>query len=69
MNIDKLEGKTVTIRARESKARDLLDGLLAHQEELGELGQELARLLQAAGIEPNAQPEHVRTEYMPPLAH
>lgn len=69
MNIDKLEGKTVTIRARESKARDLLDGLLAHQEELGELGQELARLLQAAGIEPNDKPEHIRTEYMPPLTH
>jgi len=67
MNIDKLEGRTATIRARESKARDLLDGLLAHQDELGELGQELARLLQAAGIEPNRNPDHIRHEYAPPM--
>ena len=69
MNIDKLEGRTVTIRSRESKARDLLDGLLAHQDELGELGRELAKLLQAAGIEPNPEPDHDRIEYMPPVPH
>ena len=69
MNIDKIEGKTVTIRARESKAQDLLDGLLAHGKELGELGEELARLLKAAGVESTPESDHIRTEYAPPMAH
>jgi hypothetical protein len=69
MNIEREDGKTVLVRVRPHKAQDLLDGLLAHQEELGEVGQELARLLQAAGVEPSAQPEHVRHEYAPPLEH
>ena len=68
MNIDKIDGKTVTIRARETKARDLLDGLLAHEDELGELGQELARLLKSAGIESTPEPDHIRTEYAPPMS-
>lgn len=67
MNIEKLEGKTVTIRAREHKARDLLDGLLQHQDELGDLGGELAEKLQAAGIQPTPEPDHIRMEYAPPM--
>jgi hypothetical protein len=69
MNIDNIQGKTVTIRARESKAQDLLDGLLAHGDELGELGEELARLLKAAGVEATPAPDHIRTEYAPPMSH
>ena len=67
MNIHDIEGKTVTIRTRESKARDLLDGLLAHEDELGDLGQELAKLAKDAGIEATPEPDHIRTEYMPPM--
>jgi hypothetical protein len=67
MNIESEDGKTVTIRARAHKAQDLLDGLLAHAEEIGELGQELAELLRKAGVEPSPAGEHVRHEYAPPL--
>lgn len=69
MNIEKQEGRNVTIRVRDGKARDLLDGLLAHENELGELGQTLAQMLQAAGVEPSKKPDHVRHEYAPPLSH
>lgn len=67
MNIEQEDGKTVVIRARVHKAQDLLDGLIAHREELGELGQELERMLRAAGIEPSPRRERIRHEYMPPL--
>lgn len=67
MNIERQDGSTVVIRARTHKAQDLLDGLIAHRDELGELGRELERMLRAAGIEPSAAPDHIRHEYMPPL--
>lgn len=38
---------------REQLMRDLLDGLIAHREELGELGRRLEEMLRAAGVTPS----------------
>ncbi len=67
MNIHKQDADKVEIRSKAHKARDLLDGLIAHRNELGELGRELEQLLRAAGVEPSEQTDHIRHEYMPPL--
>lgn len=69
MHLQSEDGKKVVIRARLHKARDLLDGLIAHRGELGELGEELDRQLRAAGVEPSPPPDHIRYEYMPPAGH
>jgi hypothetical protein len=69
MNIEREDADTVLIRARPHKAQDLLDGLLAHAEELGDLGRELAELLRQAGVEPSRKEEHIRHEYAPPRSH
>ena len=67
MHIEQENGKTVVIRARMHKAQDLLDGLIAHRAELGQLGEELERMLRAAGVEPSTRRARIRHEYMPPL--
>lgn len=67
MIIQKQDGTMVEILADAHKARDLLDGLIAHRDDLGDLGAELEKLLLAAGVEPSSYPEHIRYEYMPPL--
>lgn len=67
MRIQAQEGERVSIDISPNKARILLDGLIAHQEELGELGQELVRRLRAAGVQPSGPAGHTRYEYMPPL--
>lgn len=58
---------SVVIDISPNKAQDLLDGLIAHEEELGELGRELVRRLLAAGVRPSVAAEQPRYEYMPPL--
>ncbi|MGD8644374.1 MAG: hypothetical protein PVI15_08805 [Chromatiales bacterium] len=67
MNIQRDDRHAVVIRARRHKAQDLLDGLIAHRDELGALGEELEHMLRAAGVEPSTRTERIRHEYMPPL--
>ncbi len=69
MNIEREGDKKVVVRASGRKAQDLLDGLIAHRKELGELGEELERMLRAAGVEPSTATDHIRHEYAPPLRH
>lgn len=66
MRINHQDDKQVAIDVSPDKARDLLDGIIAHRDELGELGAELEQQLRAAGVEPTPTPEHIRYEYMPP---
>ena len=68
MRIEKQDKQSVKIVVSGHKASDLLDGLLAHPE-LGDIAGELAEKLQAAGVRPNLQSDHVRHEYAPPLTH
>ncbi|MDD3517264.1 MAG: hypothetical protein PHQ14_02855 [Chromatiales bacterium] len=46
------------------KARDLLAGIIAWRDELGELGRDLERMLRAAGVEPPSPTTQFR--YSPP---
>lgn len=67
MHIEREDSKEVVISAGLSKARDLLDGLIAYRAELGELGRELEDMLRAAGVTPSRGTGHIRYEYMPPM--
>ncbi|MEJ2632973.1 MAG: hypothetical protein P8011_15375 [Acidihalobacter sp.] len=68
MHIEKQDKQGVTVVISGSKASDLLDGLLAHPE-LGDIAGELVEKLQAAGVQPLPENDHVRYEYAPPLTH
>jgi len=67
MYIEAEDGSKAVIKARYAKAQDLLDGLIANRDQLGDLGRELEQMLRDAGVEPSPEPDHVRYEYMPPL--
>lgn len=68
MRILKQDKNSVTVKLSASKARDLLDGLLAHPE-LGDLATDLCAKLQAAGVEPQPSGAPIRYEHAPPLQH
>jgi hypothetical protein len=68
MRIEKQDKQSVKIVVSGHKASDLLDGLLAHPE-LGDVAAALTEKLQAAGVRPSLQSDHVRHEYAPPLTH
>lgn len=68
MYIEKQDKQNVTVVIGDRKARDLLDGLLAHPE-LGDEAATLAQQLQDAGIRPSPPTDHLRHEYAPPLMH
>ncbi|GCB02010.1 hypothetical protein SFMTTN_2826 [Sulfuriferula multivorans] len=49
-----------------TESAQLLEGLEAMRDELGEIADELISLLRDSGIELPPKPEHVRTEYAGP---
>lgn len=62
------ESKTqISLALDADEARHLLQGLREHRDALGAAAQELERQLTAIGITPPEPPDHIRTEYAPPL--
>ncbi|OBS09140.1 hypothetical protein [Acidihalobacter prosperus] len=68
MRIVKRDKQSVTISLSETKAQDLLDGLLAHPE-LGDAAAELGAKLKEAGVQPPRHEDHIRYEHASPLNH
>jgi hypothetical protein len=52
-----------------TRARTLLDGIIAYRDELGELGQDLERMLRAAGIKPSRRSAAAQFTHLPPAEH
>jgi len=66
MHISALDKQTTQISMLPTESAQLLEGLEAMRDELGEIADELISLLRSSGIEPPPKPEHVRIEYAGP---
>lgn len=62
MKISSLDKNSAGISLQPSEASCLLAGLETQRHELGELAEELIRLLRGAGISPPSRPEHIKPE-------
>lgn len=47
----------IQLKDRNRKAQDLLEGIIAHKDDLGELGEKLERMLRISGIHPSWEPK------------
>jgi len=67
MNIQNQTADILTLVLEPKEAQYLLEGLHDRLDLLGESAQKLSKLLMEAGVHAPDQPDHIRTEYMPPL--
>ncbi len=67
MFIQNQTSETLTLVLTATQAQYLLAGLRERLDILGEDVRELVTELAAAGVTAAAAPDHIRTEYMPPL--